>query len=54
MKLRIRDPERDAGHASALRPCIRLRINMGTKGFHKGDHVWARCTNAEFEAVCGF
>eukprot|EP00966_Prymnesium_polylepis_P098760 2286819-Prymnesium_polylepis.1 len=35
MKLCLRDPERDAGHASALRSCIRPRINVGTKGFHK-------------------
>ena len=54
MKLRLRDPERDAGHASALRSCIRPRINVGTKGFHKGDHTSPRCTNAGFEAVYGF
>jgi hypothetical protein len=47
-------PERDAGHAFALRPCIRLRINMETKGFHKSDHTSPRCTNAGIEAVCGF
>ena len=54
MKLRLRDPERDAGHAFALRPCTRLRIDMETKGFHNSDHTSPRCTNAGIEAVCGF
>ena len=31
-ELRLRDPERDAGHASTLRPCNRPRIDEGTKG----------------------
>ena len=48
MKSHLRDPERDAGHASALRPCIRPRINEGTIGFRNGDHAWPRCKNVGF------
>ena len=48
MKSHLRDPERDAGHASALRPCIRPRINEGTIGFRNGDHAWPRRRNAGF------
>ena len=51
MKPRLHDPERDAGHASALRPCIRPRNNEGTIGFRNGDHASPRCKNAGFAGV---
>jgi hypothetical protein len=53
MKFRLRDPERDAGHAFALRPCTRLRINMETKGFHNSDHTSPRCTNGDSRQFAG-